>query len=579
MIFPKNFESKIDFSPLRVHLLQLCVSKMGEECVNSMRFVSDKDLVCRMLEQTAQMLAILTAQLEPPLQGMHDCTSLLNKLSVEGSYASAQNLMRICSTLRAACAIKKFFSACSDSDVPRYPHLNALVQSFNDFPHIIKHVESVIDSVGEVRDNASIQLLQIRRNISALQSSMSTTMRRAVDKAISHGLIEPDAQPVMRDGRLLLPVPAASRRSIPGIVFDESATGKTVFILPTEILESENKLHALRAEEHKEIVRILVEVADVIRPSIPELADCWSVLGVIDFIHAKALLARELDSQMPTVDSDAVIEIYNARHPSLILSFREQEREVIPLNLKIDDKHKLLLVSGPNAGGKSVALKTFAVVQYMMQCGMLPTVRSNSHMSVFKNIFLDLGDEQSIQNDLSTYSSHLSNMKYMLKKACFGSLILIDEIGSGTEPAIGAALARSIMLDFIKQNVRGIVTTHYDSLKQFASRTDGMQNAAMLYDSKNMQPLFKLQQGMAGSSFALQIAKKIGLPKHILECAEKNVGKDYVAREKYLMEIAQDRKYQQHKRIEVDKLEADLKARQAKLEVMFDELKKVEMKF
>jgi len=568
MISPRNFEDKIDFVQLRTSLAALCISSMGEARVRKMKYSSDFSQVKMMLEQTAEMLAIITAGMAPPLDGIHDCSEILRQLSVERSYTSSKNLRRINTTLRAAFEIKRFFSSDEVRNCTSTGRLEALADGFEVFPEIISTIDAVVDSVGEVKDNASDLLRQIRRSIMSLQSSVSAAINRAAESAVRLGIVENDTQPVMRDGRLLLPIPASSKRAIPGIVYDQSATGKTVFVQPVEVLEIENRLRRLHSDEEKEIVRILTEVADILRPYIPQLLECWRLLGIFDFTHAKALLAQDLDAQIPVLHKKGDIELFGASHPGLIMSLRQQNRQVVPLNVKLDCKNRILLISGPNAGGKSVALKTVAIVQYMAQCGLLPTVRNNSHLRVFKDIFVDLGDEQSIQIDLSTYSSHLKNMKFMLGHASDNSLIFIDEIGSGTEPKIGSALAQAILDKFLQLGAYGIVTTHYDSLKQFASEASGMVNGAMLYDSNNMQPLFRLQQGNAGSSFALQIAKKIGLPNDVIMLATDIVGKGYVERERYLQQIASDRKMVQQKKVEAEKLADELRIKQNKLEEM-----------
>ena len=394
-----------------------------------------------------------------------------------------------------------------------------------------------------------------------MTSSINGTLRRIIAQGKQDGILDNDVQPSLRDGRLVLPVNAMNKRKLHGIVHDESATGKTVFIEPEAIVEANNRIRETEAEIAREIIRILTEVTDLIRPHLDELAGVLDTLGLLDFIRAKALFAQDVGAQMCHVDRKPVLEWYSAVHPALLLSLRTQGKEVVPLNIALNRQNRILVISGPNAGGKSVCLKTVGIVQYMMQCGLLPPLRDNSHMGIFRDIFIDIGDQQSIENDLSTYSSHLQNMKLFLSKGGKETLILIDEMGSGTEPQIGGAIAQSILEQLNDHQVMGVVTTHYQNLKHFAEEAEGVVNGAMLYDRQRMQPLFQLSVGYPGSSFAIEIARKTGLPQQVIDKASEIVGSDYINMDKYLLDIVRDRRYWENKR-------QDIRAKEKRLDQM-----------
>ena len=406
----------------------------------------------------------------------------------------------------------------------------------------------MIDRNGEVKDNASPELAEIRRSMAACAGSINSAMRRVMAKAVSEGYIDADVTPSVRDGRLVIPVAPMFKRKINGIVHDESASGKTFFIEPAEVVEANNRMRELGIEERREVVRVLTVLADGIRPHIDELLDGFELLGDFDFISAKARYAREVGATMPHLQAKPEIEWYHACHPGLMLSLRRHGKEIVPLDIRLDAEHRILIISGPNAGGKSVTLKTVAIVQYMMQCGLLPTVYDNSHMGMMESIVIDIGDDQSIEDDLSTYSSHLRNMKFFLANGNDRTLVLIDEFGGGTEPQIGGAIAQAILKQFNIKKMWGVITTHYHNLKQYAEETPGLVNGSMLYDRQRMEPLFRLSIGNPGSSFAIEIARKTGLPAAIIDDAAEIVGSDYVNLDKYLLDIARDRRYWENKR-------------------------------
>lgn len=573
MIYPSDFENKIGFTAIRSLVSDNCISPLGRRYCARMGFMTDFEAVRQALLLANDMLALVESNASMPTENLHDVTASLGSVKVEGGFMSPQELYRLRTSLLTIARLKDFFALTDEEGNLRAPRLTAEFSAMLTFPLLECHIDTVINKYGEVSDNASPQLFDIRRAIASASASLSSVMRRVIDRAVSEGIVDSDTTPSMRDGRLVIPVASGRKRAIRGIVHDESASGKTSYIEPVEVVAASNRLRELQEEEKREIHRILVATGDVIRPYVPDLLDSYDRLGYYDFLRAKALVASSLGAAMPIMEAKPEIDWYGARHPLLYLTLRSQGRSVVPLDLHLDPKQRILLISGPNAGGKSVCLKTVGIVQYMLQCGMLPTMHSNSHASVFSDICIDIGDEQSIENDLSTYSSHLRNMKVFLRQASERTLILVDEMGSGTEPQIGGALAQAIIAKWNEARAMGVITTHYQNLKTYADNTPGLINGAMLYDRQNMQPLFKLSIGSPGSSFALEIAYKTGLPRDVIEAAKEIVGSDYVNMDKYLLDIARDRRYWQNKRQSIREKEARLEAITARYEEQMDDLK------
>ncbi len=563
MIYPSNFESKIGFDAVRRELERHCVSALGTANVPRLRFSTRRDEVIRWLEETNEFLSIVLTGREFPLSYYFDLRVVLKEVSTPGTFLSAERLFDLQRLLVTVNQVVRFFAADGDGHSP-YPRLRQLTSGLQAFPELSAAIGHVLDKAGNIKDTASPHLQELRTSIARVTSSINGTLRRIISQGKQDGILDNDVQPSLRDGRLVLPVSAMNKRKLRGIVHDESATGKTVFIEPDAIVEANNRIRETEAEIAREIIRILTEVTDQIRPHLDELAAVLETLGQLDFIRAKALFAQDVGAQMCHVDRKPVIEWYTAKHPALMLSLRSQGKEVVPLNIALNKQNRILVISGPNAGGKSVCLKTVGVVQYMMQCGLLPTLRDNSHMGIFRDIFIDIGDQQSIENDLSTYSSHLQNMKLFLSKGGKETLILIDEMGSGTEPQIGGAIAQSILEQLNNNQVMGIVTTHYQNLKHFADETDGVVNGAMLYDRQRMQPLFQLSMGYPGSSFAIEIARKTGLPQQVIDKASEIVGSDYINMDKYLLDIVRDRRYWENKR-------QDVRAKEKRLDQMIED--------
>ena len=508
MIYPANFETRIGFDVVRQEVEKRCISTLGVTYCQKMQFSSQFDEVKAWLSQTNEFLAILQSKQEFPLNYFFDLRVPLKTISTPGSYISAENLFDLQRSLNTISDIIKFFRLDEEGNTP-YPYLRRLTDGMLSFPEIVSEANRILDKFGNVKDNASPLLRELRCTIASTTASINGIMRRVIAHGRQSGIFDGDTAPSIRDGRLVLPVAPMHKRKVKGIVHDESASGKTVFIEPEEIVEANNRIRETEGEIKREIVRILTEVSD-------------------------------------------------AQHPALFLSLREHGKEVVPLNIQLTKENRILIISGPNAGGKSVCLKTVGVVQYMMQCGVLPTLYENSHMGMFKSVFVDIGDQQSIEDDLSTYSSHLQNMKTFLSRGGKETLILIDEFGSGTEPQIGAAIAQAILEQLNQKRMMGVITTHYQNLKHFADDTPGLVNGAMLYDRQRMQPLFQLSIGYPGSSFAIEIARKIGLPQDVIEKASNLVGSDYINMDKYLLDIVRDRKYWENKRYEIHQKEKKL---------------------
>lgn len=533
---------------------------MGQDCCERMRFSTNLQEVTLWLNQTNEFLGILQSKREFPLNFFFDMRATIKAITVPGSHLSAESLFNLQRSLITVGEISRFFDRTSDEGTHNYPNLARLAKTMQAFPDIVNEIGRILDKNGNVKDNASPLLQDLRRAITNATASINGIMRKVIATGRQEGYLDKDTTPSVRDGRLVIPVSPMHKRRLRGIVHDESASGRTFFIEPEEVVEANNRIREAENEVKREIVRILTEVTDVIRPHTDELLATYQVLGIIDFIRAKAVFAQDVDGQLPHVQKDPHVELYHAVHPALLLSLREQGKEVVPLNIQLNKEQRILLISGPNAGGKSVCLKTVGVVQYMMQCGVLPTVYYNSHMGIFNSIFIDIGDQQSIEDDLSTYSSHLQNMKTFLVRGDKRSLVLIDEFGSGTEPQIGGAIAQAILEQLNKSRIMGVITTHYQNLKQFADEEPGIVNGAMLYDRQQMKPLFQLSIGYPGSSFAIEIARKTGIPLEVIDKASEIVGSDYVNMDRYLLDIVRDRKYWENKRYDIHQKEKKINA-------------------
>ena len=556
MIYPDNFEHKTGFDEIRQMLADRCICPLGVQQVDEMQFQTDFQPIEKALDETMEFVRILTEGKSFPDQNYHDLREALSRIKVVGTWLDEAELLGLWRSLETISGIVEFLS--KEENQGLYPNLTELAQSVAVFPSITQGIAHILTKFGKLKDNASPELYRIRMDLTNTSFSISRILNSILKQAQTDGLVDKDAAPTMRDGRLVLPVAPGLKRKIRGIVHDESASGKTVFIEPEEVVEANNRIRELEADERREVMRILIAFTDSIRPEIPSILESYAFMAKIDFIRAKAHLTIDFDACKPIMERKTVVDWVQAVHPLLKLSLERHDKKVVPLDIDLDTKNSILLISGPNAGGKSVCLKTVGLLQYMLQCGIPVPMRPNSHAGIFKSIFIDIGDEQSIDDDLSTYSSHLLNMKNMLKHADNRSLILIDEFGSGTEPGIGGAIAEAVLSRFNRNRVFGIITTHYQNLKHFADGNEGIRNGAMLYDRHLMQPLYILQIGNPGSSFAVEIARKIGLPEDVIEDATQIVGRDYVNADKYLQDIVRDKRYWENKRQNVHQLEKQL---------------------
>ena len=545
MTYPQNFEEKIGFDKIRGLICDRCLSTLGSERVAGMQFQTSFDTIDRLLHETEEFTHILQTEDNFPADYFFDIRSSLQRIRIEGTFLDETELFNLRRSLETIRHIVGFFI--NEEESP-YPHLQALAGNVVVFPQLLSRIDQIIDKFGHVKDNASTELSQIRRELNRTLSSISRSLNMILRNAQSEGIVDKEVSPTLREGRLVIPVIPAYKRRIKGIVHDESASGKTVYIEPAEVVEANNRIRELEGEERREIIRILTLFTDELRPHLAEIAHSYEFLADIDFIRAKALFAIEINALLPHFENCRQIEWYHAIHPLLFLSLKKQNKQVVPLDIALTPQQRILLISGPNAGGKSVCLKTTGLLQYMLQCGLLIPVYENSHTGIFDHIFIDIGDEQSIENDLSTYSSHLTNMKFFVKNCNESSLLLIDEFGGGTEPQIGGAIAEVLLDRFNRKKAFGVITTHYQNLKQFAEDTQGIVNGAMLYDRHMMQPLFKLSIGNPGSSFAIEIARKIGLPEDVIADASEKVGSDYIDMDKYLQDIIRDKRYWENKR-------------------------------
>ena len=529
------------------------------------------------LNQVSEFVRILQEEDGFPAQYFFDVRPSLKRIRVEGMYLDEQELFDLRRSLETIRDIVRFLLSKEDEEeegVSPYPCLQRLAGDITVFPQLITKVNGILSPYGKIKDNASPELARIRRELASTMGSISRSLNSILRNAQSEGVVDKDVTPTMRDGRLVIPVAPALKRKIRGIVHDESASGKTVFIEPAEVVEANNRIRELESDERREIIRILMEFSAELRPLIPDVLLSYEFLAEIDFIRAKALLAEQTVAVKPALEKEPVLDWTRAVHPLLQLSLAKHGKKVVPLDIELNKQQRILLISGPNAGGKSVCLKTVGLLQYMLQCGLLIPLHECSHAGLFSSIFIDIGDEQSIEDDLSTYSSHLTNMKNMMKHCSGQSLILIDEFGGGTEPQIGGAIAEAVLKRFNEKGTFGVITTHYQNLKHFAEDHEGVVNGAMLYDRHLMQALFQLQIGNPGSSFAVEIARKIGLPEEVIADASEIVGSEYINADKYLQDIVRDKRYWENKRQNIRQREKQMEDTIARYQKEMEELQR-----
>lgn len=557
MIYPSNFEQKTGFDKVRLLVSDKCLSPLGKERVAAMSFSTDYAFISNELDLVDEFVKIQQGETDFPANYFFDVRYSLKRIRPEGTWMDEKELFDLKRSLQTIHDIIRFFQPGEDEEI-KYPALTALAGDILVFPQLVGRIDTILDKFGKVKDSASPELQTIRREMTITMSNISRNLQSILRAAQSEGVVEKDVTPTMRDGRLMIPVAPAFKRKIKGIVHDESASGKTVFIEPESVVEANNRIRELEGEEKREIIRILTDFTNFVRPLVPDILQSYEFLADIDFIRAKALFAIEIQGIRPVVEDKQQLDWARAIHPLLYLSLKKQDKEVVPLDIELTTEKRLLIISGPNAGGKSVCLKTVGLLQYMLQCGLLVPMHESSRTGLFEHLFIDIGDEQSIENDLSTYSSHLTHMKYFVRNCNERTILLIDEFGSGTEPQIGGAIAEALLNRFNQHKSFGVITTHYQNLKHFAEDTPGIVNGAMLYDRHLMQPLFKLAIGNPGSSFAIEIARKIGLPEDVIAEASEKVGMDYINMDKYLQDIVRDKRYWESKRQNIRQREKKL---------------------
>ncbi|MFH0843011.1 MAG: Smr/MutS family protein [Bacteroidota bacterium] len=565
MIYPQNFESKIGFDRIRELLKEKCLSPMGVAKVGEISFSDDHDGIRQKLALTSEFQQLLNYEENFPSDNYYGFSDCLNKIRIEGAFPEIRELFDLKRSLETVKSILSFFRTRDDV---RYPELKKMCSSVKTYPYVLESIDRIVDRHGAIKDNASQRLKEIRSEMASKASQASKRLSAILKQAQAEGILESDTTVSVRNGRGVIPVTANNKRRIKGLIHDQSASGKTVFIEPEDIVEINNDLVELEYEERREIVKILTAFADNIRPYIDELLEADSFLGGIDFLRAKALFGNHHNSIVPVLSDKPLIMWKRAIHPLLKIAFGKLSgRKVVPLDIELSEKNRILVISGPNAGGKSVCLKTVGLLQYMLQCGLTIPVEEGSEAGVFKDILIDIGDEQSIENGLSTYSSHLISMKYFLRHGGERSMVLIDEFGTGTEPMLGGSIAEAILGELNRKKVFGVLTTHYTNLKHFASLNEGIINGAMAFDNHLMQPLFQLFIGKPGSSFAFEIARKIGLPEDILNVASEKAGVKNIKYDRHLKDIARDKRYWETKR-------QNIRQHEKRLEQLIEEYEK-----
>lgn len=598
MIYPQNYEQKIGFDDIRRMLKGHCQSSLGQEKVDEITFTDDVATVNEQMEQVREMRRLMQATEKPEMNYFFDVRESVARIRMENTHLEENELWDLRRSLETIGIIVTFLNRNDQSDERgkkededtidyQYPALHRMAENVQTFPAMIRRIDSILDKFGRIKDSASMVLAGIRHDMEQTAGSISRTLYTILHAAQREGLVAQDVAPTLRDGRLMIPVAPGLKRKINGIVHDESATGKTVFIEPAEVVEANNKVRELEAAERREIIRILTVFSDELRPQVQEVLDSYQFLAQIDLVHAKAEMAEQMQAFEPQVIAEPHMDWVRAIHPLLRRSLEKKGEKVVPLDITLSniqmrnekgemrkDVGRLLIISGPNAGGKSVCLKTVGLLQYMLQCGLSIPVGDRSTVGLFQNIMIDIGDEQSIADDLSTYSSHLLNMKNMMKQANSHTLLLIDEFGGGTEPTIGGAIAEAVLKQFWQKEAFGVITTHYQNLKHFAEDHPGVVNGAMLYDRHQMQALFQLSIGQPGSSFAIEIARKTGIPEEVIKDASDIVGSDYIQSDKYLQDIVRDKRYWEGKRQTIHQHEKRLEVRGERLDASIEEIER-----
>ena len=576
MIYPNNAGEKLGFFDIKELIKTYCLSTMGQQMVDKIQVMTNYEFINKFLRQTYEFKNILQNDTSLPIQNFFDIKSMVEKARIEGTYLSEDEFFKVSLSLGTVFSVIQYFT---DRE-GQYPNLEALFEHLPIEKSIIRKIELIIDPKGKIKNNASSQLMTISSGIAKAEQEARKKIDQLFKSAQNNGWTA-DGNLTIRDGRLCIPVLSENKRKIKGFIHDESASGQTVYLEPDEVFHLNNIIRDLEFERRREIIKLLVQLTDELRPYVPLLLSYHGLLTKLDFVRAKALFAINIEAEMPVLIKESEIELINARHPLLFLNFKKEKQTVVSLNIKIDDQERVIVVSGPNAGGKSVCMKTVGLLQIMVQSGLLIPADENSKVGIFKQIFADIGDDQSIESDLSTYSAHLSKMKYFIDFANSKTLILIDEFGTGTDPQFGGPIAEAVLENLNKKNVRGVVTTHYSNLKTFANSTPGLENASMLFNNEKMQPLYILSLGKPGSSYAFEIAQKIGLSTEVLESAKRKIGTYQKKVDTLLVDLERDKKELIDARISVEKKEQKVKnllSENEQLKAYLEENKKLILK-
>ncbi|CAM3462690.1 endonuclease MutS2 [Sphingobacterium prati] len=575
MVYPLNAIDKLGFSEIKDKIKQKCLSESGRELVEKIQPQTRFDQIDRFLRQTSEFKDLLVNDGAFPVENFFPLKSIIEKARVEGAFLLEEEFFRVLLSLKTVYAIIRYFNEREGL----YPNLELLFEHLPIEKGIIRDIEMVIDERGKLKNNASRLLLEITQQIQRAEQDALKRINSIFKNAQDSGWTA-DGNLTVRDGRLCIPILAENKRKLKGLIHDESATGQTAYIEPEEVFQLNNKIRDLEFERRREVIRILVELTNKVRPHLPLLLSYHGLLTKVDFVRAKALFALDIEAEMPELSKEAEINLINARHPLLILN-EHHKGTVVPLNIQIDQLQRVIVVSGPNAGGKSVCMKTVGLLQIMVQSGLLIPAEPTTKVGVFKQIFADIGDDQSIESDLSTYSAHLSKMKYFTEFASGRTLVLIDEFGTGTDPLFGGPIAEAVLESLNKKQIRGVVTTHYSNLKVFASNTTGLENASMLFDNREMRPMYILQIGKPGSSYAFEIAQKIGLGKDILEAAKGKIGVQQKKVDTLLIDLEREKKEVFDTKVAINKREKELeslKSEYLELQSYLEENKRIILK-
>ncbi|MDN3583026.1 endonuclease MutS2 [Mucilaginibacter flavus] len=576
MLYPLNSVDKLGFTEVKELIKAHCLSDMGRQMVDKIQVMSNFDLIAKFLSQANEFKNILVNDAALPIHHFFDIKSLANKARIEGVFLSEEEFYQVQASLQTVFAVIAYFSEREGL----YPNLEALFEHLPIEKAILKKIDAVIDPKGKIRPNASRELQEITAGIAKAEQEARKKIDMIFKNASSSGWTA-DGSLTVRDGRLCIPLLAENKRKLKGFIHDESASGQTVYMEPEEVFTLNNRVRDLEFERRREIVKILTALTNELRPYTPLLLSYHSLLTKLDFVRAKALFAIDIEGDMPQVVNEPKLKLFNARHPLLFLNFKKEQKTVVPLNVQIDEGTRIIVVSGPNAGGKSVCMKTVGLLQMMVQAGLLIPAAEASVVGVFKQMFVDIGDDQSIESDLSTYSAHLSKMKNFVEQANGKTLILIDEFGTGTDPQFGGPIAEAVLESLNHKKVRGMVTTHYSNLKIFASNTEGIENASMLFNNVEMKPLYRLEVGKPGSSYAFEIAQKIGLPPNVLNLAKNKISEGQKKVDTLLVDLEREKREIFETKQKLDKQQRrvnELQAENEKLKSYLEENKKVLIK-